>query len=69
LDSYFLSCWISEEVAKMSKSIKEAKTADVQVIDEGFLDAVKKGGAVLLIQSHSISSWGSDVSKAYMEIN
>ncbi|XP_048732716.1 poly [ADP-ribose] polymerase 1-like [Ostrea edulis] len=51
-----------EEVTKMSKGVKDAQNANVQVIDEGFLDAVKKGGAVLLIQSHSIVSWGSDPS-------
>lgn len=53
---------ISEEVAKKSKGIKDAEKANVQVVDEGFLDAVKKGGAVLLIQSHNLVSWGSDVS-------
>lgn len=52
----------SEEVAKKSKGIKDAEKANVQVVDEGFLDAVKKGGAVLLIQSHNLVSWGSDVS-------
>lgn len=62
---------ISEEVAKKSKGIKDAEKANVQVVDEGFLDAVKKGGAVLLIQSHNLVSWGSDVStfkKIYIEI-
>lgn len=61
---------ISEEVAKKSKGIKDAEKANVQVVDEGFLDAVKKGGAVLLIQSHNLVSWGSDVStfkKKYIE--
>ncbi|XP_022328673.2 poly [ADP-ribose] polymerase 1-like isoform X1 [Crassostrea virginica] len=51
-----------EEVAKKSKGIKDAEKANVQVVDEGFLDAVKKGGAVLLIQSHNLVSWGSDPS-------
>ncbi len=45
----------------MSKQIKEAKANDVHVVDEGFLDAVKIGGAALLIQSHSICTWGCDV--------
>ncbi|XP_062619939.1 poly [ADP-ribose] polymerase 1-like [Saccostrea cucullata] len=51
-----------EEVAKKSKGIKDAEKANVQVVDEGFLDAVKKGGAVLLIQSNNLVSWGSDPS-------
>ena len=51
-----------EEVAKKSKVISDAEKADVHVIDEGFLEAVKRGGAALLISSHSIASWGSDVS-------
>ena len=51
-----------EEVAKKSKVIADAEKADVHVIDEGFLEAVKRGGAALLISSHSIASWGSDVS-------
>ena len=49
------------EVDKNSKAMKEAKAADVQVVDEGFLEACKKGGAILLINSHSICTWGSDV--------
>ncbi|XP_064621580.1 poly [ADP-ribose] polymerase 1-like [Lineus longissimus] len=49
-----------EEIEKMSKKIKEAEDADVQVVDEGFLDAVKRGGAALMITQHNISSWGSD---------
>lgn len=53
---------ISDEVAKKSKSVKEAEKADVHVVDEEFLDKVQKGGAALLIVQHSIASWGSDVS-------
>lgn len=53
------------EVAKKSKGIKDAEKANIQVVDEGFLDAVKKGGAVLLIQSHSMVPWGSDVRMAF----
>lgn len=53
-----------EEVAKKSKGIKDAEKANIQVVDEGFLDAVKKGGAVLLIQSHNMVSWGADVRMA-----
>ena len=46
---------------KKSKLIKDAEKCDVHVIDEGFLEDVKKGGAALMITSHSIASWGSDV--------
>ena len=56
-----------EEVAKKSKVISDAEKADVHVIDEGFLEAVKRGGAALLISSHSIASWGSDVSYFVIE--
>ena len=52
---------IADEVEKKSKLIKEAEKCDVHVIDEGFLEDVKKGGAALMISSHSIASWGSDV--------
>lgn len=51
-------------MAKKSKGIKDAEKANIQVVDEGFLDAVKKGGAVLLIQSHNMVSWGADVRMA-----
>ena len=47
---------------KKSKLIKDAEKNDIHVIDEGFLEDVKKGGAALMITSHSIASWGSDVS-------
>ena len=42
--------------------MKEAKGADVHVISGDFLTAAEKGGAVLLIQMHSLCAWGSDVS-------
>jgi hypothetical protein len=48
-------------VNKKTKSIKEAEKADVHVVDEEFLTKVEKGGAALLITSHSIAPWGSDV--------
>jgi len=51
-----------DEVKKKSKQIAEAEDADVHVVDEGFLDKVTRGGAALLITSHSIAPWGSDVS-------
>lgn len=45
-----------------SKPIKEAEKHDIQVVSEDFLEAVKGGGAALLITQHKISDWGSDVS-------
>ncbi|XP_060074355.1 poly [ADP-ribose] polymerase 1-like [Ylistrum balloti] len=49
-----------KEVGKKSKTIKDAEKADIHVVDEGFLDSVQKGGALLMIQSHSIAPWGAD---------
>ncbi|XP_060555294.1 poly [ADP-ribose] polymerase 1-like [Ruditapes philippinarum] len=53
----------TDEVHKKTKSIKEAEKADVHVVDEDFLTKVEKGGAALLITSHSIAPWGSDAEK------
>ncbi|XP_052769011.1 poly [ADP-ribose] polymerase 1-like [Mya arenaria] len=52
-----------DEVDKKSKSIKEAESMDVHVVDETFLEKVTKGGAALLITQHSIATWGSDPEK------
>ena len=52
----FVHICLAEEVEKKGKSIKEAEKADVHVVDEGFLEDVKKGGAALMISSHSIAS-------------
>ena len=46
----------------MSKKIKDAKKHDVHVVSEDFLEAVKKGGAAMMITDNSIADWGSDVS-------
>ncbi|XP_030854208.1 poly [ADP-ribose] polymerase 1 [Strongylocentrotus purpuratus] len=56
------ACVISNEaeVKKMNKKMKEAESNDVHVVSEDFLDAVKNGGAALMITQHSISTWGSD---------
>ncbi|XP_063958511.1 poly [ADP-ribose] polymerase 1-like [Lytechinus pictus] len=56
------ACVISTEaeVKKMNKKMKEAKSNDVHVVSEDFLDAVKNGGAALMITQHSICNWGSD---------
>jgi len=52
------------EVDKLGKAMKQAKAADVHVVDEGFLDDVGKSPAAVtqLIVQHSIAPWGSDVS-------
>lgn len=47
------------EVDKKSKKMRDAEKFDVPVVSEDYLDAVKKGGAILMISQHSISSWGS----------
>ncbi|KAM7430085.1 Poly [ADP-ribose] polymerase 1 [Porites harrisoni] len=56
-----VDCCISSqaEVDKKSKKMRDAEKFDVPVVNEGYLDAVKKGGAILMISQHSISSWGS----------
>ncbi len=59
---------IADEVEKKSKHIKDAEKADVHVVDELFLEEVKKGGAALMIQKHSIASWGSDVSLTLFDV-
>ncbi|KAK2177762.1 hypothetical protein NP493_581g01048 [Ridgeia piscesae] len=48
------------KLLRRSKLIKAAKDSDIQVVDVGFVEAVKKGGAALLIKQHSICSWGSE---------
>ena len=52
------------EVDKLGKAMKQAKAADVHVVDDGFLDDVGKSPASVaqLIVEHSIAAWGSDVS-------
>ena len=52
----------ADDVKKMSKAVKDAKAAGVHVVKEEFVLAAKKGGAALLITSHSICDWGNDVS-------
>ena len=48
------------EVKKNNKLMKDANTCDVHVVGETFLDAVVKGGAVLMVTEHTICDWGSD---------
>ena len=47
------------EVDKKSKKMKDAEKFDIPVVSEDYLEAVKKGGARLMISQHSITSWGS----------
>ncbi len=56
------------EVEKKSKGIKNAKKADVHVVDEGFLEDVKKGEVPKQIKEHSICDWGSEVYNVSIEI-
>jgi len=53
------------EVDKLSKAMKQAKAADIHVVDEEFLDDVGKSPKSVpqLIVQHSIATWGSDVSR------
>jgi len=57
-------CVCVAEVDKLGKAMKQAKAADVHVVDDGFLDDVGKSPASVaqLIVEHSIAEWGSDVS-------
>ena len=50
--------------------MKQAKAADVHIVDEGFLDDVGKSPASVsqLIVQHSIAAWGSNVSCHFMNI-
>ena len=47
------------EIDKRSKKMRDAEKFDIPVVSEDYLEAVKKGGARLMISQHSIASWGS----------
>lgn len=47
------------EIDKKSKKMRDAEKFDVPVVSEDYLEAVKKGGAKLMISQYSIASWGS----------
>lgn len=51
-------CVLVAEVDKKSKKMRDAEKFDVPVVSEDYLEAVKKGGAKLMISQHSIASWG-----------
>lgn len=55
----FVSVLIAE-IDKKSKKMKDAEKFDVPVVSEDYLEAVKKGGAKLMISQHSIASWGNN---------
>lgn len=44
---------------KKSKKMSEVEECEVPVVDEAYLEDAKKGGALLKIPSHTISSWGA----------
>jgi len=56
-----VDCCISSqaEIDKKSKKVRDAEKFDVPVVSEDYLEAVKKGGAKLMIAQHSIASWGN----------
>ena len=47
------------EIDKKGKKMRDAEKFDVPVVSEDYLEAVKKGGARLMISQHSIASWGN----------
>ncbi|CAI8024368.1 Poly [ADP-ribose] polymerase 1 [Geodia barretti] len=47
------------EVDKNSKKMSEVGECEVPVVDEAYLEDARKGGALLKIPSHTISSWGA----------
>ena len=66
ITAYAKCSWLlcAAEVDKLGKVMKQAKAADIHIVDEGFLDNVGKSPASVsqLITQHSIAAWGSDVS-------
>jgi hypothetical protein len=47
-------------VSKKSKKMKDAESANIPVVSEDYLDAIKSGGAALKISQHSIAPWGNN---------
>ena len=54
----FVFVVVTAEIDKKSKKIRDSEKFDVPVVSEDYLEAVKKGGAMLMIMQHSIASWG-----------
>ena len=56
----YLCCLFSlEELDKASKRMVEVEECEVPVVGEDYLQDAVKGGALLKIPSHTISSWGA----------
>jgi len=49
------------EIDKMSKKMKEVQKNNICVVSEDYLDDVQKGGGLVKIMAHKISSWGDIV--------
>lgn len=54
------------EVDKMSKKMNEVQQNNICVVSEEYLDDVQKGGGLVKIMAHKISSWGDVVSLVYL---
>lgn len=50
------------EVDKMSKKMNEVQQNNICVVSEEYLNDVQKGGGLVKIMAHKISSWGDVVS-------
>lgn len=50
---------LTEEVEKSSQRMSEMEELEVPVVDIDYLDDAAKGGALLKIPTHTISSWGA----------
>ena len=55
----YFACLYAGEVDKMSKKMAKVEEVEVPVVTEEFLEDASKGGALLKIPSHTISSWGA----------
>jgi poly [ADP-ribose] polymerase len=47
------------ELDKMNKKMKDVQECEVPVVAEDYLEDAEKGGALLKIPAHTISSWGA----------
>ena len=52
-------CWCVGELDKMNKKMKDVQECEVPVVAEDYLEDAEKGGALLKIPAHTISSWGA----------
>ncbi|CAI9730721.1 [ADP-ribose] polymerase 1-like [Octopus vulgaris] len=64
IDKNLAACISNKEsITKPNKQIKAAKKAGVHVVSTAFLEDVKKGGVLLMIQKHNLAPWGDDPQK------